>query len=343
MTDESDPKENRLVPAGNKALTTRSSALVRRGLEALAQRQPRIVRFPPDSSLGQYIIFNSDINLSLATVEEWFDNAKGLEFIGEARGSLTLQPGQVLCLKVDGLDSKDISSFSGLNPNDVHVLLLDSPCCRDRDLVFLKHLTGLKGLRLSRNITITNAGLAYIGELVGLYELQLAGVGISDEGLKNLTSLSKLRDLSLMYTRVTGDGLKDLKSLSKLESLALDLTNTFNDVGLKYLQYLTKLQSVFLSETGISDGGLKYLQSLSNLRLLSLSNTKVGDEGLMYLEKLCDLYGLILRGTNISDNGLKYLQNLSRLKKLDLRDTNVSEQGLDQIKRALPTCKFNGE
>jgi hypothetical protein len=156
------------------------------------------------------------MNLALATVEEWFDDAKGLEFMAEARGSVTLQPGQVLCLRVNGSGSKDLSSFSRLNPNDVHTLLLDSSWCRDGDLVFLKHLAGLKGLRLSRNITITNSGVAFVGGLVGLYELQLAGVGINDEGLRYLSGLSNLRELSLMYTRVGGEGLKHLKSLSKL-------------------------------------------------------------------------------------------------------------------------------
>ena len=154
MTDKIEPKQSDLVPAGNKALTTHSSALVKRGLEAIAWRQPRIVCFPPDRSLGQYIIFNSDANLSLASVLEWFDNAKGMEFIAEARGSVTLQPVQVLCLRVNCSDSKDLSSFSRLNPNDVHTLLLDSPWCGDGNLVFLKHLAGLKVLRLSRNVTI---------------------------------------------------------------------------------------------------------------------------------------------------------------------------------------------
>ena len=319
MTDNSDPKESALVPAENKALTTRSSALVKRGLEAIAARQPRIVRFPPDRSLGQYIIFDSDVNLSVETVSNWFGDSNGLKFTAEAKGTVAVQPGQVLCLKVSDLASKDISRFSTFNSNDVHTLLLDSPWCGDGDLVFLQHLAGLKGLRLSSNITITNTGLAYIGGLVELYELELPGTSIGDEGLRHLTSLSNLRKLSLMYTRVSGEGLKHLRSLSNLESLALDLTNAFTDEGLKYLQDLSNLQSLFLSETGISDAGLKHLQSLSNLSLLSLRNTKV------------------------SDNGLKYLQNLSKLEILDLRDTHVSDEGLDHIKHALPNCKFNGE
>ena len=54
MSDESDPKESGLVPGGNKALTTRSSALVKRGLEALASQQPSSARFPSDRSWKEY-------------------------------------------------------------------------------------------------------------------------------------------------------------------------------------------------------------------------------------------------------------------------------------------------
>ena len=109
MIDESNPKESGLVPAANNALTTRSSALVRRGLESLAARQPRIVRFPSDHSLGQYIIFDRDAVPSVASVSSWFDGSTRSEKkpIEEARGSIVLSPGQVLCVKLN--DSASVS------------------------------------------------------------------------------------------------------------------------------------------------------------------------------------------------------------------------------------------
>lgn len=58
MSDKPDPKQHDLVSVGSKALTTRSSALVKRGLEALVLEQERIVRFPLDRSLGNYVIFD---------------------------------------------------------------------------------------------------------------------------------------------------------------------------------------------------------------------------------------------------------------------------------------------
>lgn len=54
MSDKTDPKQSGLVPVGSKALTTTSSGLVKRGLEALASEQLRIGRFPPDRSWKKY-------------------------------------------------------------------------------------------------------------------------------------------------------------------------------------------------------------------------------------------------------------------------------------------------
>ena len=41
MSDKSDPSQGGLIPIANKVLTTKSSALVRRGLETLASQEPR--------------------------------------------------------------------------------------------------------------------------------------------------------------------------------------------------------------------------------------------------------------------------------------------------------------
>lgn len=60
MSDKPDSKQGDLIPGAGNALTTRSSALVKRGLESLLALEPRIVRFPLDRSLGNYVIFDCD-------------------------------------------------------------------------------------------------------------------------------------------------------------------------------------------------------------------------------------------------------------------------------------------
>ena len=52
MTDKLDPNRNILVPTTNNSLATRSSSLVKRGLEALGSQQPCVVHFPSDQLPG---------------------------------------------------------------------------------------------------------------------------------------------------------------------------------------------------------------------------------------------------------------------------------------------------
>ena len=56
MSDEPRPKYGVPVPHSNRELTRRSSALARRGLDALTVQQTRIVRFPPERSMGRLYI-----------------------------------------------------------------------------------------------------------------------------------------------------------------------------------------------------------------------------------------------------------------------------------------------
>jgi hypothetical protein len=63
MNDTPDRKETALIPTGTGALTTRSSPLVKRGLETLASFGGRIVRFPADRSMGKLWTYDPAVNI----------------------------------------------------------------------------------------------------------------------------------------------------------------------------------------------------------------------------------------------------------------------------------------
>src|SRR5207244_900085 len=57
MTDKLEPSRNVLVPTANNSLATRSSSLVKRGLEALGSKQPHVgtLTYPNgDRYVGEY-------------------------------------------------------------------------------------------------------------------------------------------------------------------------------------------------------------------------------------------------------------------------------------------------
>jgi hypothetical protein len=80
----------------------------------------------------------------------------------------------------------------------------------DDDLAYLKKLPNLKELSLPD--TITDNGLAHVGQLTELRVLFLQGPRITDAGLRHLKGLNRLEFLSLTGTQVTDEGKAELQA-----------------------------------------------------------------------------------------------------------------------------------
>jgi hypothetical protein len=64
-----------------------------------------------------------------------------------------------------------------------------------------------------------------------------------------------------------------------------------------------------LDDTLVGDAGMKYLSTLNtNLDTLWLSNTKVTDESLEHFKKLTTVRRIVLRGTKVSKEGVEQLR-----------------------------------
>src|SRR3989338_6656422 len=110
MSDIPDRKETALIPTGITALTTRSSALVKRGLETLTSVEGRIVRFPVDCSMGALYI--RPLGDEWEEYEEW----------GEASGNVVVPHGKILHLHVSAEVAIDLSPLTSLNFDDLQEL-----------------------------------------------------------------------------------------------------------------------------------------------------------------------------------------------------------------------------
>jgi internalin A len=81
---------------------------------------------------------------------------------------------------------------------------------------------------------------------------------------------------------------------------------------------------------------------MTQLTDLDLRGTKVTDEGLKSLAALTKLQTLHLNDlTGVTDKGLGHLGGLKALTRLDLRGTKVTDGGKADLKKALPTVKFD--
>lgn len=74
----------------------------------------------------------------------------------------------------------------------------------------------------------------------------------------------------------------------------------------------------------LKDADLANLQYLPKLEKLYLARTLISDKGLVHLRQLYQLRRLSLWGTNISDDGLRHLARLRSLELLDIHDVNAT-------------------
>lgn len=329
MSDTTDRKETALITTGSTALTTRSSALVKRGLETLASARGRIVHFPSDRSMGTLYISSSP---------EEIDIDQGVE----DRGNITLPTGKRICLLVADEAITALSALALLNPDDLQGLLIWSKEVKNEDFVHIKHLEFLEELDLMVSEQITDLALRHIGKLRALRRLSLYSSHISDDGLIFLKPLIKLEYLNLRRCNsITNNGLTHIVPLKNLRHLNLGYTQV-NAAGLAYLYQLTRLTSLYLSHLEIYDADIAIsIRRLTDLTSLWLDKTHITDKWLSYLGTLTNLQHLHLASCEITDPGLVHLQNLKALEWLNLSHTNVSHAAINSLQEALPKCHIN--
>ncbi len=134
---------------------------------------------------------------------------------------------------------------------------------------------------------------------------------------------------------VTDADMACLGSLSRIDTLVLDPSN-LTEIGVEHLDRLTRLRWLTIyCAVGHADNQiirLKRLKSLGRLRGLNLDGTDVTDAGVWQLDGLTDLELLGLERTNVTDACLTHLGRLTALQNLFLNQTQVSDKGLVHLK-----------
>jgi hypothetical protein len=124
--------------------------------------------------------------------------------------------------------------FALAHPN-LEGLTLRGPTVSDRHLARIRTLKRLRHLSVGPSDEITDAGLAYVGELTKLERLDLGNTRIADRGLPHFSRLVNMTNLDLYGTGVTDDSIPALKGLPKLRELDLRRSGVTGK-GVKALQ-----------------------------------------------------------------------------------------------------------
>lgn len=310
--------------------------------------QARVVNFPQDRSLG--VLYLRDAGVEGR--ESWQD----WEELSQARGEISVLPGQELRLMVSGNNYEHLADLASLGANDIQDLHIRCRNLRDSDLMHLNGLTGLQSLALSsgrssytcpltgegfvnlkrmrslRNLVIqftmiSDESLAHFRYLTSLESLTLWNdEGISGDGLSYLKDLPALRAISFYVVPIEDFGLEKLKGMSQLEYLSLQYTHV-TDEGLAHLKGLTGLRELVLPPA-TTDMGLANLKGLTSLEELAISDAKVTGDGLVHLKGLPQLKSLSISGREMNGRGLIHLHGLSRLEKLKISMWRMDDEGM---------------
>ena len=308
-------------------------------ISTVPQKITKRIHFPEDRSVGTLLVEGKKT--------------------GQAQGTIEIPFGAVVELEI-GEGVNDISFLERFAANDIQRINLTRArrILDDADLVYIKGLTELKGLRLGgerftdaglahirdlRSLTtlglsfcdITDKGLQFLSDMTSMQSIDLRGTKISDAGLIHLEGMESLRSLNLSNTSITGEGLVYLKNINSLTKLNLSETRIDNKAlanlkGMKSLKELT----IRGDRNGslIDDSYMVYLKDLTSLEVLDLSRTSLTGTGLVHLRNLKSLHTLRLGQTQLQDEHLVHLKFLPSLKNLDLERTPISDNAVEHLK-----------
>ncbi len=310
------------------------------------QPQQRVLRFPPDRSLGTLFTRPRD--------EGGFDTSgshyPGWKRIGEAQGEVVIPETSDIRLNVSATGAKELSGLDSLPPDAIDAIRLKDTQLTDDGLKHVGRLTGLKFLDLQRT-RITDAGIKHLANLKELRQVDLDGVdvaregfGIADEGLSVLSKLPKLWRLTLTRTNVTDIGIINLRNMKSLRSLSLGGTKV-TDRSLIVLRRLPRLDTLSLGfdgiRTNITDTGAEHLAELKSLRWLRIGGTEITDAGLKDIGQLPNLEFLSTRGIKITSEGLAHLSGLTLLKSID--GDRFNDQGAAHLEKLTSLERISGD
>lgn len=233
--------------------------------------------------------------------------------------------------------AKELSALKNLKSLNLNLVRTNDEALQL--MASLKNLEEFELLHAGLSETVTNQGVAFVGQLPKLKRLTLGRMPlIDDEIVKEIAQLKQLEYLNLDQATIRGTHLGLLKDLTKLSELNLVGTKV-GDAGVEQLAHMRQLKTLNLQSTNMTDAAMPCMATLVNLEKLNLAFTNMSDPSMKYLQDL-KLNELFISHTKISDAGIKYLFNMSSLRSLGIDKTRISSAGRTLIDTEMPQCQI---
>jgi len=176
------------------------------------------------------------------------------------------------------------------------------------------------------NTAATDSDLSHLYSFRHLISLDISNCPITDKGLEHLQSHVRLERLIIDGTDVTVEGVDDL-----FRSQNRPLADALAALGVKFKARPDGTVTSIATENWKIVRPVLLRPELAVLNSLDLSQSGITDDDLAQLSHLSQLRELNVMGTKVSDAGLRHLKSLKSLQRLQVRDTAISYAGVKHL------------
>ena len=219
---------------------------------------------------------------------------------------------------------------------------------RDVDLKFIGSLPRITFLEFNADANLNGKHYAvtdlcgdYLCSATTLEEIWIQGHGnLTDEFVSKLTNgLPNLESFRLACPELTDESLRLLAKRSKRLKLLDVRSNKFTDAGIEHLSKASKLETLLLDSSSLTEECVKSIGGLHQLQCLQLTIPTISDAGARMLAKLPSLEILAMRQPALTDAQFATFRNHQTLKSAFINGKTLSNDQILEIIETIPNLE----
>ncbi|MCA9138145.1 MAG: protein kinase [Planctomycetales bacterium] len=166
-------------------------------------------------------------------------------------------------------------------------------------------------------------------------KLVLRHTSVGATGLAYLQN-SSITQLAFVVRQVDDSILDALAQLTQLEGLDLESPHASVSRPLERLQSLKMLKAMSLSGIDLSAADLRRLASFTKLEYLFIMDSGISDDAITNIASLPSLDSLSLVGNRVTNQGIMHLEKSSKIKNIFFNEPNTTPAGINALRKAMP-------
>ena len=211
---------------------------------------------------------------TLVEVDLKFDGPQEMQYLDQ------LSRAHVITFQARNLDLEDSQLMHIKDYKQLWVLNLDTTLVSDKSLPLIGTFKTLSDLRLS-GTNIKGTGFEHLNKLTQLTRLNLGALTLTMGAIAKLKPLmTHLLDFNLSRTDLTREDCANLVNLTAAQYLDIAFNRKIDDSCAGYFTHLTKLQTLTINDTGITDKSLPILLKLPNLKQVVIRGKEFWKSGM---------------------------------------------------------------